>query len=97
MWAEPILRARGAVLRKKPSILLHIYFHPQPTPFCELFLQRPETHRQTLNQGELLASVLGQKRNEELSQLIERTSVRVSVREGFLEEDKAEHRSRKRQ
>lgn len=44
-----------------------------------------------------MASVLGQKRNEELSQLLERTSVRVSVREGFLEEDKAEHRSRKRQ
>lgn len=34
--------------------------------------------------------MLGQKRNGELSQQLERASVDVSVREGFLEEEKAE-------
>lgn len=70
-----------AVLRKKPPGLLHMSSHPLPTPFCELSFLRPDTHRQTLNQ-----------RNGELSQLLERASVGVSVKEGFLEEDKAEHK-----
>lgn len=39
-----------------------------PSPFWVLSLQRPDTHRQILKQGELFASVLEQRRNEDLSQ-----------------------------
>lgn len=55
-----------------------------------LFRDQTQTHRQTLNQEELLASVLGQRRNGELSEQLERVSADVSVREGFMEEEKAE-------
>lgn len=55
-----------------------------------LFRDQTQTHRQTLNQEELLASVLRQRRNGELSQQLERASADVSVREGFVEEEKAE-------
>lgn len=70
-----------AVLRKKRSGSLHMSSHPLPTPFCELSFLRPETYRQTLNQ-----------RNGILSQLLERASLGVSVKEGFLKEDRAEHK-----
>lgn len=68
-----------AVLRKKPPGLLHMSSSPLPTLLCELYFLRPETHRQTLRHGKL-------------SQLLERASVGVSVKEGFLEEDKSEHK-----
>ena len=82
----------GTVLRKQPPILqIHKCSHPLLTSFLEPSLWRPETDRQTLNQGELLASVLRQRGNGELRQLLGRGRMELSVKEGFLEEDEAKH------
>lgn len=69
LWPELILRTEErAVLREKlPVLQIHICPHPTP-PLSGCFLSRDQTHTQILKQGELFASVLEQRRNEDLSQ-----------------------------
>lgn len=80
-------------MREKPPILQnHTRSSPLPSPFWVLSLQRPGTDRQILNQGGALGLCAGARKEWGAEPAAGRGRVGVSIREGFLEEDKAEQK-----